>query len=77
MAHVTCNTVTAHTLWLTHTLILMATPQVCEGVEVTAYPAGHVLGAVMLHVRVGSESILYTGESIPPQRVCVFVCVSE
>lgn len=35
--------------------------QVCEGVEVTPYYAGHVLGAAMLHVRVGSESLVYTG----------------
>jgi integrator complex subunit 11 len=36
--------------------------QVCEGVEVTPYYAGHVLGAAMLHVRAGSESLVYTGE---------------
>lgn len=39
----------------------MACLQVCEGVEVTAYYAGHVLGAAMLHVRVGGESVVYTG----------------
>lgn len=39
--------------------------QVCEGMEVTAYYAGHVLGAAMLHVTVGSESLVYTGEPGP------------
>jgi hypothetical protein len=38
--------------------------QVCDGMEVTAYYAGHVLGAAMLHVRVGAESVVYTGESL-------------
>lgn len=34
----------------------------CEGCEVTAYAAGHVLGAAILHLRVGGESVVYTGE---------------
>lgn len=32
------------------------------GVELTAYYAGHVLGAAMFHLRVGSQSVLYTGD---------------
>jgi integrator complex subunit 11 len=32
------------------------------GVELTAYYAGHVLGAAMFHVRVGGQSVLYTGD---------------
>jgi len=31
-------------------------------VEVTAFLAGHVLGAVMFHVRCGAASLLYTGD---------------
>ena len=31
-------------------------------IEVKAYYAGHVLGAAMFHARVGSESVLYTGD---------------
>jgi predicted metal-dependent RNase len=40
--------------------------QVCEGVEVTAFYAGHVLGAAMLHVKAGSESLVYTGQEYHP-----------
>lgn len=51
-----------------HTLLLLLRAlflqQVCDGVEVTAYYAGHVLGAAMLHVRVGSESLVYTGKCL-------------
>ena len=32
------------------------------GVELTAYYAGHVLGAAMFHLRVGDQSVLYTGD---------------
>lgn len=32
-----------------------------SGIFVTALYAGHVVGAVMLHIRVGTESVLYTG----------------
>jgi predicted metal-dependent RNase len=48
---------------------------VCDGVEVTAYYAGHVLGAAMLHVRVGSESLVYTGAMFP--RVVVLKIKKE
>lgn len=51
--------------------------QVCEGVEVTAYYAGHVLGAVMLHVRVGSESVVYTGELLVLTAAALRVCTTS
>ncbi len=35
--------------------------QIAPGVDVCALYAGHVLGAAMFHVRVGSRTILYTG----------------
>lgn len=41
-----------------------ACQQVCEGVEATAYYAGHTLGAAMIHVRVGCESLVYTGATV-------------
>lgn len=37
--------------------------------KIKAYYAGHVLGAVMFHVRVGSESVVYTGDyNMTPDR---------
>jgi Cft2 family RNA processing exonuclease len=37
--------------------------------EVTAYYAGHVIGAAMFHVRVGRHSVLYTGDyNMTPDR---------
>lgn len=36
--------------------------QVCEGLSFRAYPAGHVLGAVMIHLTAGAQSVVYTGE---------------
>ncbi len=44
------------------TLPLGAEVQVCEGVRVTTYYAGHVVGAVMILVESGGESALYTGD---------------
>lgn len=39
------------------------------GIEVTAYYAGHVLGAVMFRIQVGSESVVYTGDfSVSAER---------
>lgn len=35
-------------------------PQVDEELEIKAYYAGHVLGAAMVHIKVGSESVVYT-----------------
>lgn len=40
-----------------------------EDIEVTAYYAGHVLGAAMFHVKVGQFSCLYTGDyNMTPDR---------
>lgn len=37
--------------------------------EIKAFYAGHVLGAAMFYVRVGSESVLYTGDyNMTPDR---------
>ncbi|KAH7649766.1 CPSF metallobeta-lactamase [Cryptosporidium bovis] len=33
-----------------------------SGIEITPYYAGHVLGASMFHVKVGDETIVYTGD---------------
>lgn len=35
-------------------------PQVDDELEIKAYYAGHVLGAAMFQIRVGSESVVYT-----------------
>lgn len=34
--------------------------QVDSDLEIKAYYAGHVLGAAMFHIRVGSQSLVYT-----------------
>lgn len=34
--------------------------QVDDELEIKAYYAGHVLGAAMFHMRVGTESLVYT-----------------
>ena len=37
--------------------------------EIRAYYAGHVLGAAMFYVRVGTESVVYTGDyNMTPDR---------
>lgn len=37
--------------------------------EIRAYYAGHVLGATMFYIRVGPESVLYTGDyNMTPDR---------
>ena len=36
--------------------------QVCEGVEATWIPAGHILGAAMIYIKSQDESILLTGD---------------
>ena len=43
-------------------LRLHQTIQVDDELELTAYYAGHVLGACMFHARVGEESVVYTGD---------------
>ena len=52
---------TCYILAALHSLLALLL-QVCEGCEVTAYAAGHVLGAAILHLRVGGESVVYSGE---------------
>ncbi|KAF6038788.1 CPSF3L [Bugula neritina] len=43
--------------------------QVDDELEIKAYYAGHVLGAAMFHIRVGSQSIVYTGDyNMTPDR---------
>ncbi len=40
-----------------------------DEMEIKAYYAGHVLGAAMFHIRVGSQSIVYTGDyNMTPDR---------
>uniref|UniRef100_A0AAQ5XB05 Integrator complex subunit 11 n=1 Tax=Amphiprion ocellaris TaxID=80972 RepID=A0AAQ5XB05_AMPOC len=41
-------------------LNLHQTVQVDDELEIKAYYAGHVLGAAMVHIKVGSESVVYT-----------------
>lgn len=54
------------------TQILPSTSTASEdnSVTITAYPAGHTLGAVMLHVLAAGKSLLYSGDySLRPDRV--------
>lgn len=45
--------------------------QVDEELEIKAYYAGHVLGAAMFQIRVGSESVVYTVSGVRgPGRGC-------
>lgn len=51
------------------TINLHQTHIVEEGLEVKAYYAGHVLGAVMFHIKVGELSVVYTGDyNMTPDR---------
>ncbi|KAJ9049124.1 hypothetical protein DSO57_1027909 [Entomophthora muscae] len=51
------------------TLNLKQTLVVEKGFEITSYYAGHVLGAVMFHIRVGDLSAVYTGDyNMTPDR---------
>ncbi|XP_057244083.1 integrator complex subunit 11 [Malurus melanocephalus] len=48
---------------------LHQTVQVDEELEIKAYYAGHVLGAAMFQIRVGCESVVYTGDyNMTPDR---------
>uniref|UniRef100_A0A3Q2P410 Integrator complex subunit 11 n=1 Tax=Fundulus heteroclitus TaxID=8078 RepID=A0A3Q2P410_FUNHE len=50
-------------------LNLHQTVQVDDELEIKAYYAGHVLGAAMVHIKVGSESVVYTGDyNLTPDR---------
>lgn len=40
-------------------------PQVDDELEIKAYYAGHVLGAAMFQIKVGSESVVYTVSGCP------------
>ncbi|XP_072045044.1 integrator complex subunit 11-like isoform X2 [Amphiura filiformis] len=48
---------------------LHQTVQVDDEMEIKAYYAGHVLGAAMFHIKVGEQSIVYTGDyNMTPDR---------
>lgn len=48
---------------------LYQTIQVDDELEIKAYYAGHVLGAAMFHMRVGNQSVVYTGDyNMTPDR---------
>ncbi|XP_038052919.1 integrator complex subunit 11-like [Patiria miniata] len=48
---------------------LHQTVQVDDELEITAYYAGHVLGAAMFRMKVGSQSVVYTGDyNMTPDR---------
>ncbi|XP_069097174.1 integrator complex subunit 11 [Pleurodeles waltl] len=48
---------------------LHQTVQVDEELEIKAYYAGHVLGAAMFQIKVGSDSVVYTGDyNMTPDR---------
>lgn len=48
---------------------LHQTLKVDDDIEIKAYYAGHVLGAAMIYVRVGQESVVYTGDyNMTPDR---------
>ncbi|XP_030625044.1 integrator complex subunit 11 isoform X1 [Chanos chanos] len=50
-------------------LNLHQTVQVDDELEIKAYYAGHVLGAAMFQIKVGSESVVYTGDyNMTPDR---------
>uniref|UniRef100_A0A8D3CYK3 Integrator complex subunit 11 n=1 Tax=Scophthalmus maximus TaxID=52904 RepID=A0A8D3CYK3_SCOMX len=50
-------------------LNLHQTVQVDDELEIKAYYAGHVLGAAMVQIKVGSESVVYTGDyNMTPDR---------
>ena len=45
-----------------------------EQLEIKAYYAGHVLGAAMFQIRVGSQSVVYTGDyNMTPDRHLVLI----
>jgi len=48
---------------------LHQTVQVGSEIEIKAYYAGHVLGAAMFHIKVGNQSVVYTGDyNMTPDR---------
>lgn len=51
-------------------LFLLCCWQVDDELEIKAYYAGHVLGAAMVHIKVGSESVVYTVSVNKPALCC-------
>ena len=41
-------------------MLCFSDEQVDDELEIKAYYAGHVLGAAMFHMKVGTESLVYT-----------------
>jgi integrator complex subunit 11 len=57
---------------------LHQTVQVDDELEIKAYYAGHVLGAAMFHIRVGHQSVVYTGDyNMTPDRHLGYVCQTD
>lgn len=51
------------------TVDLHQTIHIDDELEVKAYYAGHVLGAAMFHIKVGNQSVVYTGDyNMTPDR---------
>ena len=48
--------------------------QVDDELEIKAYYAGHVLGAAMFHMRVGTESLVYTVSILTKWMKLKFFC---
>ena len=58
------------TIWILHFQVT----KVDEQLEIKAYYAGHVLGAAMFQIRVGSQSVVYTGDyNMTPDRHLVLI----
>lgn len=55
-----CSVPDARPVWWQIKLFLLCSWQVDDELEIKAYYAGHVLGAAMVHIKVGSESVVYT-----------------
>lgn len=54
-------------------LLYFVASQVDEELEIKAYYAGHVLGAAMVQIKVGLESVVYTVSVVLSVTYC---CVS-
>ena len=52
--------------------------QICDGVTATWFPAGHILGAAMIHIEGKQESILMTGDvSVTDQKTIPGMSMSD
>jgi Cft2 family RNA processing exonuclease len=60
------------------TVDLHQTVQVDDELEIKAYYAGHVLGAAMFRIKVGDQSVVYTGDynMTPDRHLGAFYCYS-